>query len=364
MKHTVFVGLSGGVDSAVSAALLQEQGYDVVGAFIKIWQPEFTECTWREDRLDAIRVCAALDIPFREIDLSDAYKKDVVEEMLAAYTKGITPNPDVLCNRAIKFGAFLAWARGEGARSIATGHYARIKRDLTRFELLRASDASKDQSYFLYRLLQSDLHQTLFPIGGMTKAKVRAEAKRRALPVADKPDSQGLCFVGEISMRDFLARFIPLERGAIVDEAGTVVGEHEGAALYTLGQRHGLSTHGVPDPYYVIGVDVPNNIVRVSHRRDAAACAAAVLESDTWVYRAPRSGTNVLAQARYHEPPVPARITKQEDRWVVSFERPRIASPGQSLVLYLPAEASARATDGEVCIGGGMIAATHNACLA
>ena len=195
--NKVFVGLSGGVDSAVSAALLKEAGYEVTGVFIKIWQPEFIECTWKDDRLDAMRVCAALDIPFRELDLSEQYKKEVVEKMVADYARGVTPNPDVLCNAEIKFGAFAAWAKREGAASIATGHYAQKKDAVGHFELLRAHDTAKDQSYFLYRLTQADLSRALFPIGGMEKSEVRAQAKRFKLPVADKPDSQGLCFVGE-----------------------------------------------------------------------------------------------------------------------------------------------------------------------
>src|SRR3989338_2371760 len=186
----VFVGLSGGVDSAVSAALLKEQRHDVTGVFIRIYRPEFIECTWKEDRLDAMRVCAALSIPFREIDLSDAYKKEVVDSMIADYKAGITPNPDVLCNATIKFGAFLAWARKQGADKIATGHYARVAESVGKYELLRGKDAGKDQSYFLYRLTQKELQHVVFPVGDMLKSEVRQKALQLNLPVANKHDSQ------------------------------------------------------------------------------------------------------------------------------------------------------------------------------
>src|ERR1041385_6375895 len=187
----VFVGLSGGVDSAVSAALLKERGYHVTGVFIKIWRPEFIECTWKEDRIDAMRVCAALEIPFKELDLSEVYKKDIIDSMVKDYARGVTPNPDVLCNRSIKFGGFAKWAFDEGADRIATGHYARTENG----KLLRGVDEKKDQSYFLHLVSENDLKRTLFPVGEMKKTQVRELAKKFNLPVAQKPDSQGLCFI-------------------------------------------------------------------------------------------------------------------------------------------------------------------------
>jgi tRNA-specific 2-thiouridylase len=208
MANTVFVGLSGGVDSAVSAALLKDAGHSVVGVFIKIWQPEFLECTWAKDRLDAMRVAAALGIPFREVDLSQEYKRDVVGEMIRSYSAGETPNPDVTCNRAIKFGAFASWAHDQGADAVATGHYARVRKTFGEAQLLRGVDSAKDQSYFLYQLSSRDLLRVMFPVGEMKKDAVRAKARRFNLPVAAKADSQGLCFVGDVSMRDFLKRFI------------------------------------------------------------------------------------------------------------------------------------------------------------
>ena len=365
MAHKVFVGLSGGVDSAVSAALLKEQGYDVVGAFIKIWQPEFIECTWREDRLDAMRVCAALGIPFREIDLSEEYKRKVVERMVQEYARGVTPNPDVLCNSRIKFGSFAQWAKAEGAHNIATGHYARKREVGGHLELVRARDLSKDQSYFLYRLGQLDLARTMFPIGGMLKSEVRALAHKFNVPVAQKSDSQGLCFVGEVSMAEFLKRFIPVVPGPVLCE-GKVVGEHEGAPLYTVGQRHGFALRQTPDegrpervervegstPYYVLGTDVAQNHVYVSARRQDAERPATALTDVHWVYREPKMPCAVQAQARYHEQSVGATITKEGERYIATFDRPHIASRGQSLVFYQPSD---RVDEGDVCLGGGVI---------
>src|SRR3989344_2576606 len=253
----VFVGLSGGGGSAVSAGILKEQGYEVTGCFIKRWQPEFIECSWREDRLDAMRVAASLGIPFREIGLSDEYKEEVVDGMVADYARGTTPNPDVLCNTSIKFGHFMKWALAEGADYIATGHYARLRQGFggqARIELLRGADHNKDQSYFLWQLGQEELSRTLFPVGELTKHEVRALAKRFGLPNSGKPDSQGLCFVGDVSMEEFLARFIPLIPGSVVDVSGKTIGEHQGAALYTVGQRHGFSSSGSASmrPHYVV----------------------------------------------------------------------------------------------------------------
>lgn len=360
--ETVFVGLSGGVDSAVSAALLKEQGYDIIGAYIKIWQPEFIECTWKEDRLDAMRVCVALGIPFREIDLSAEYKKDVVEGMIADYARGITPNPDVLCNRHIKFGAFADWAFSEGADTIATGHYAQVKQAGSHFELLRAKDAAKDQSYFLYRLDQPMLSKALFPVGALLKTQVRQLAKRFALPVAEKPDSQGLCFVGEVTMPEFLSRFISLESGPVVDAKGNRVGTHHGAALYTLGQRHGFEVEGAgtsrgpsprrnglqpreSGPFYVVGVNVATNTLRVSSRREDAARKTVVLSHEHWVSGMPSLPSRYEVQTRYHEKPVFATVARENGTLTATFDEFHLASPGQSIVLYT----------GDRVIGGAVI---------
>jgi tRNA-specific 2-thiouridylase len=341
----VFVGLSGGVDSAVSAALLKERGHDVTGVFIKIWQPEFIECTWREDRLDAMRVAACLGIPFREVDFSTEYKKEVVDTMVADYARGITPNPDVVCNRTIKFGHFARWARAEGADYVATGHYARIiHNDLRcRYALCRGKDANKDQSYFLYTLTQDELARTFFPIGEFTKSGVRALAKKFGLPNAEKPDSQGICFLGDVSMEDFLGRFLPLERGRVVDTEGARVGEHHGAALYTVGQRHGFTTNK-SQMHYVVAVDVATNTVIVSTDRNDAARAEIELEGAHWIN--PQTlPLEVEAQARYRETPVKVRIERRKEGARVIFSKPHIAAPGQSLVLY----------ERDRCVGGGTI---------
>lgn len=343
------MGLSGGVDSAVSAALLKEQGHDVVGVFIKIWQPEFVECTWKEDRLDAMRVCVALGIPFHEIDLSDEYKKEVVKRMVFDYARGITPNPDVLCNRHIKFGAFAKWAYAEGAEAIATGHYARTQQADGHYRLLRGKDAAKDQSYFLYRLDRHELARVHFPVGELTKPQVRAAAKRFDLPVAQKPDSQGLCFVGEVSMRNFLSRYIPVEEGAVIDMQGKTIGKHQGAAFYTLGQRHGFEAatgNSSQGPAYVVSIEVATNTLRVSPRRGDAERRAAALQDEHWVNNAPAVPARLEAQTRYHEKPVLATLAREHGRLIAMFDEPHIASPGQSMVLY----------DGDVVVGGGIIA--------
>lgn len=347
MAQTVFVGLSGGVDSAVSAALLKEQGYTVVGVFIKIWQPEFIECTWAKDRLDAMRVAAALSIPFREIDLSRDYEKGVVAEMIGSYQRGETPNPDVACNRKIKFGTFAQWARQNGADIIATGHYARIHREFGMAQLLRSIDTNKDQSYFLYQLDKNDLLKTIFPVGGMTKDQVRRKAQSLKLPVADKHDSQGLCFIGDVSMRDFLKRFIAVEQGAVLDMQGTVIGRHDGAALYTLGQRHGFAVDGAlaQKPHYVTSLDTVANTITVSENKLDAACTRVGIRDLTWVGKLPTLPAHMTAQTRYRETPVAITIERSTDEYIVEFDEPHIASPGQSIVFY----------DQDVCLGGAIV---------
>lgn len=339
----VFVGLSGGVDSALSAALLKEQGHDVVGCFIKIWQPEFIECTWREDRLDAMRVCAALQIPFREIDLSDEYKKEVIEDMVENYRRGITPNPDVLCNRKIKFGSFAKWAFKEGADFVATGHYARIRERDGFFSLLRGIDTDKDQSYFLWQLTQEDLARTLFPVGGMAKLHVRAEATRRALPVAKKHDSQGLCFVGDISLPEFLSHHIALESGNVLDVNGRVVGTHTGAGLYTRGQRHGF-THQGHMPAYVTDTNISSNTITISDSYADVLTSSVMVSDINWLEHLTLPFESDV-QVRYREIPKVARTDYKNGETYVVFHVKKVAAPGQSLVWYR----------GEIVLGGGYI---------
>lgn len=340
----IFVGLSGGVDSAVSAALLKQEGHEVVGAFIKIWNPDFLECSWKEDRLDAMRVCVALGIPFAEIDLSQEYMRAVVADMIESYRSGITPNPDVLCNRHIKFGAFTRWASAEGAEMVATGHYARTEGG----RLFRAADPAKDQSYFLYRLTREDLERILFPIGHLTKPAVRALAQKFELPVSHKPDSQGLCFVGDVSIPEFLSRYIELSRGPVIDASGETIGEHDGAALYTVGQRHGFRTK-TSAVQYVVRIDIARNTLVVSTEKADVRSRAATLRDMHWIGEPVPEGETLDAQSRYHAPISRARITVGRPglprTWEATFEKPELLSPGQSLVLYRAEE----------CVGGGIV---------
>lgn len=349
LMKKVFVGLSGGVDSAVSAALLKRAGYDVVGAFIKIWSPEFLECTWREDRLDAMRVCAALNIPFREIDLSREYREHVVGDMLARYRAGITPNPDVLCNMHIKFGAFLDWARAEGADMIATGHYAQ-KSECEHPYLLKGTDEHKDQSYFLHRITEAQLARAMFPVGDMRKSDVRTLAQEFTLPVAAKHDSQGLCFVGDVTLSQFIGRFMPLVRGDVVDTKGVVIGEHQGAVLYTLGQRHGFTTRNAT-PHYVVSIDVAHNRLVASERKEDAYVREVTLDAMHWIGDAPKLPLSCTALTRYHGEPHVVHLAQNRTLRAM-FEEPVLATPGQSLVLY----------DRDRVLGGGIMAArpVHN----
>lgn len=340
----VFVGLSGGVDSAVSAALLKEQGFDVTGVFIKIWQPEFLECTWKEDRLDAMRVAASLSIPFREIDLSAEYKRGVIDDMITSYKNGITPNPDVLCNRIIKFGAFAQWARDEGAEYIATGHYARVERSGDMYSLLRGADPNKDQTYFLHMLTPQDLAQALFPVGHLRKSEVRSLAEKFELPVSKRPDSQGLCFVGDISIDEFLSRFIPLHVGEVRDASERVIGTHQGAAMYTTGQRHGFLVHSGM-PHYITRVDTANNVVYASSSREDAASSHVEVAAMHWIEKP--ASRSVSVQTRYREAPFSVTLAHDDAVLRATFATPRVVSLGQSLVLY----------DDERCLGGGALTA-------
>jgi len=340
--QTVYVGLSGGVDSAVSAALLKIAGYNVVGSFIKIWRPEFIDCPWQHDRLDALRVCTALEIPFKEIDLSEEYKQTVIDDMVSNYSRGITPNPDVLCNRHIKFGAFAKWAYSEGADFVATGHYAQNSEG----QLMRGKDTNKDQSYFLWQLRSEDLKKIMFPVGGMEKSAVRDLAAKFDLPVKNKKDSQGLCFVGDITMRDFLGHYLPLNKGSVLDEKGITIGDHDGAALYTLGERHGFrinSKTALSDAHYVVGINTKQNTIAVSTDKGEAMRHSVKLIDVSWVDEALRNGAKLTAQARYRETPVACTVHGD----TVTFDKPHLAPPGQSLVLY----------DGEKLVGGGIISA-------
>ncbi len=363
----VFVGLSGGVDSATSAALLLQEGYDVTGVFITI-TVEGYPCTAGEDRLDAMRAAAHLKIPFVDIDLSREYQERVFSESIKEFEKGRTPNPDTLCNREIKFGLFYEWARANGADMIATGHYARVAsknspkgRDerapnslLESFvELLVAADANKDQSYFLWAVPQEILQNVLFPIGHLEKPEVRKLAAKFGLPNASRKDSQGLCFLGPISVGDMLKKELHPVPGTVLNEAGEAIGTHEGALLYTMGQRHGfvLTSQGPnTPPHYVIGKDLTANTITVSENKFPAGASKTklILIDTNWIGTV-ESGP-CLVRYRYRQELIPAHLDVENG--VVVLEQPHYAPVGQSLVVYLPVRQAGKQYR---CIGGGVI---------
>ncbi len=261
MAKKVFVGMSGGVDSSVTAALLKQQGYDVTGVYMKNWSQDLPgfDCPWKEDYQDAKRVAVQLGIPFKMYDFEKEYRERVVDYMIEGYKAGLTPNPDIMCNQEVKFKLFLQAALDDGADMIATGHYARVKDG----QLLTGVDCNKDQSYFLYRVTQDALRKSLMPIGELNKPEVRELARKYGLATAEKKDSQGICFVGKVGIREFLEQFVDTEAGNIIDQTGAVIGEHDGALFYTIGQRHGLDVGGGL-PYYVIGKNMDKNEVYVT----------------------------------------------------------------------------------------------------
>lgn len=353
-ETTVYVGMSGGVDSSVSAALLKEQGYTVVGVFIRVWHPEWLPCDWKKEREDAMRVCAVLDIPFRTLDLSEAYKKEVVDYMLREYASGRTPNPDVMCNKHIKFGSFLEYAQKEGASYVATGHYARIDNHNGEYKLLAGVDSKKDQSYFLWTLTQEVLSQIFFPVGELQKTDVRTLAKKYGLPVAEKKDSQGVCFLGKIHMREFLKHYIKTQSGAVLDESGNTIGTHEGALLYTIGQRHGFKIDAhTPhtEAHYVVDKDIENNTVTVSTRKETDSAKKdkqVELRDVHWIGTIPETRKSYTARIRYRQKLQPCQVltyTPATKQAVIEFaDLPQDVARGQSVVVY----------DGEVCLGGGV----------
>jgi tRNA-specific 2-thiouridylase len=335
------------VDSSTSAAILKQEGYDVTGVFIKVWQPDFLPCTWKEDRLDAMRVAAHLDIPFITMDFAEEYKRDVVDYMIREYKAGRTPNPDVMCNKYIKFGAFYREARMRGADFVATGHYARTDGA----HLLTSADKEKDQSYFLWTLSGAELSHIFFPVGGYEKKDVRVLAEKFKLPTAKKKDSQGLCFVGKLDMKDFLKEFIPPKEGQVLSESGEVVGRHEGAWFYTIGQRHGFDIFQktpAEEKMYVVAKNVRENTITVSPRKmdeESGAVSEVVLEETNWIAGAPEEGKTYTAQTRYHGTAHECTVSIKDGETKVVFSKPHMAPSGQSLVLY----------DGDICLGGGII---------
>ena len=383
MTKTVYVGMSGGVDSSVSALLLKEQGYKVIGIYMKNWSKDLPgmKCPWAEDLADAKRVAVRLGIDFEVWDFEDAYREKVVDYMLEEFRKGNTPNPDVMCNQEIKFKLFYEKAIERGADFIATGHYARIIDG----KLARAVDENKDQTYFLYRISEEALAHTIFPIGDMLKPDVKKLAKENNLHNAYKKESMGVCFVGEVGMKDFLKEYINIKPGEILEiESEKVLGYHEGAVFYTIGQRHGLYLNGVAGevndglPYYVVKKDLKKNIVYVSKNLNDEHIWAKKLElKDVFVRqlqpsdsRLARSGPSLRAELRSHRSPlvadgleseigvavrlrhraplIPAKIILGENNAATLEFENEIKRPaaGQSAVIY----------DGEICLGGGIIA--------
>lgn len=346
MAQKVFVGMSGGVDSSVTASLLLRQGYDVTGVYMKNWSQDLPgfECPWKEDYQDAKRVAVQLGIPFKMYDFEKEYRQRVVDYMLEGYRAGRTPNPDIMCNQEIKFKLFLEAALADGADMIATGHYARIQNG----QLLTGLDAGKDQSYFLYRVTENALNKSLMPIGEYQKSQIREIAKELGLATADKKDSQGICFVGKVGIREFLQQFVQTEPGDIIDQHDQVIGRHDGAIFYTIGQRHGLSVGGGL-PYYVIGKDMKRNIVRVTtDLQDPNLWSNKLRLTDVhWINDPPKAGEPLQVRTRYRAPLVKVTSVTSEDGFLVLIldEEIRAITPGQSSVIY----------SGDRVLGGGIV---------
>ena len=336
----VFVGMSGGVDSSVAAALLVEQGHDVTGVYMKNWSQDLPgmKCPWAEDLADAKRVAVGLGIDFQVFDFEKEYRDKVVQYMIDEYQLGRTPNPDIMCNQEVKFRLFLDTALEAGAEAIATGHYARVENG----HLLRAKDENKDQTYFLYRVTNEALQKTLFPLGGFTKPEVRQMAQDRGLWTASKKESMGVCFVGSVGMREFLSQYVTTHPGDIIDKAtGTVLGRHDGAIFYTLGQRHGLVIGGGL-PYYVVGKDMDKNEVYVSTNLNDGEMWREQIELQSIHAISELLDGDYLVRLRHRGALVPATL---EGNVLRLAEAQRAVTPGQSAVIYR----------GDECVGSGIV---------
>ncbi|TCP08490.1 tRNA (5-methylaminomethyl-2-thiouridylate)-methyltransferase [Crenobacter luteus] len=354
-KKRIVVGMSGGVDSSVTAWLLKQQGHEVIGVFMQNWEDDNDDeyCSIKQDALDAMSVADIVGIDMEIVNFAREYKDRVFQYFLDEYSAGRTPNPDVLCNAEIKFKAFLDYAMELGADCIATGHYARkLEKDGVHY-LMKGLDETKDQSYFLYRLSQAQLSKAIFPLGDIKKTEVRKLADEAGLPTAAKKDSTGICFIGERPFREFLQRYLPTQPGEMVTPDGKVVGEHVGLTFYTLGQRKGLTIGGSRDgsgePWFVAGKDLPNNrlIVVQGHDHPLLLKPTLTMGQLSWTLPAPPAPGDYAAKNRYRMADAACALSAIDNGVAtLSFETPQWAiTPGQSAVLY----------DGDVCLGGGVI---------
>lgn len=361
-RKKVFVAMSGGVDSSVAAALLKEQGFDVTGIFMKNWSEKITLkkngllaetqlCPWVTDQEDMRRVCSQLEIPFYTFDFEADYKKNVIDYFFEGYQAGRTPNPDVMCNKEIKFKLYLEKSLRLGADFIATGHYARIKAKKGKFgkefHLLKGMDRSKDQSYFLYNLNQKQLSRIIFPVGNYTKSQIRSLAREKGLVTHNKKDSQGICFIGEVNIEEFLKTRIKEKHGKIVTKVGKIIGTHQGLCFYTIGQRKGIKIGG-GIPYYVVGKNLKNNtlIVAMGSRNPELYKKWVTISELTWVISPPKLPLDCGAKIRYRQPDQKATVDIINKKIKVTFKEPqRAVTPGQSVVFY-------RGTE---LLGGGVI---------
>ncbi|HEU5187635.1 MAG TPA: tRNA 2-thiouridine(34) synthase MnmA [Candidatus Saccharimonadales bacterium] len=339
----IYVGMSGGVDSSLAAALLKAAGHQVTGVYMKNWTQDLPgmQCPWADDLADAKRVAVQLDLDFKVFDFQKEYRQAVVDYMIAEYKAGRTPNPDIMCNQEIKFKLFLQTALADGADAIATGHYARTKNG----QLLTAVDAQKDQTYFLYRVIKDALQKTMFPIGQLQKSEVRQKAQALGLVTANKKDSQGICFVGEVGIKDFLSQYVASEPGDIIHKkTGAVLGRHDGAIFYTIGQRHGLGVGGGL-PLYVVGKDMQKNTVYVTSdlNDDTLWQQTITLSHLHWIDQSPEIGKEYLVRSRYRAPLVPAAFTSSTELRLA--EPARAVTAGQSVVVY----------NGQTVLGGGIV---------
>ncbi|MBN1916103.1 tRNA 2-thiouridine(34) synthase MnmA [Candidatus Dojkabacteria bacterium] len=349
---TIFIAMSGGVDSSVSAALLKEQGYNLVGVYMKNWSGDNygiqDECPWEEEQKIVESVCQILNIPFRSFNFEKEYRQKVVEYFFREYEAGRTPNPDVMCNKEIKFGLFLEKSQKEGADLIATGHYARVKKgNDKRFHLYKGVDKNKDQSYFLHKITEEQLSKTLFPIGHLEKPEVRKIAEKYKLPNAKRKDSQGICFIGNIDVKKFLRSRLKEKSGKILDiNTGDVVGDHDGVIFYTVGQREGLKIGGVEEPYFVVNKDLKRNILFVAMGRNNPALFKKEMPicDINWINMP--SSRKVDVSVRYRQTPQKAVIDISGSNARITFYKPqRAITEGQSAAIY----------NKEECLGGGVI---------